>query len=63
LRFTVRKGQTHGLAPIGMRALGTLRLEKSYRRYGDVSPGTDTFKHLPGSGLTNDIAIFEDCEM
>src|SRR5262249_8126722 len=45
-----RAGRVHGIAPVGYRALDSLRLEKAYRAWGaDITPNDSPFE--AGLGL------------
>ena len=47
-RALLAAGEPHGLRPAGLKALGSLRLEKGYRDFGHDIDNTDS---LPGAGL------------
>ncbi|KGN39304.1 GcvT family protein [Knoellia subterranea] len=48
------RGTAYGLRPVGLRALGSLRLEKAYRDYGHDIDNTDTVG-MAGLGFAVDI--------
>ena len=48
------EGTAYGLRPVGLRALGSLRLEKAYRDYGHDIDNTDTVQ-MAGLGFAVDL--------
>lgn len=48
------RGTAYGLAPVGLHALGSLRLEKAYRDYGHDIDNTDTVQ-MAGLGFAVDV--------
>ena len=51
----VASGEQFGLRPAGLKALGSLRMEKGYRDYGHDMDNTDTLLEV-GLGFTADFA-------
>ncbi|HEX8781052.1 MAG TPA: glycine cleavage T C-terminal barrel domain-containing protein, partial [Nocardioides sp.] len=49
-----KEGTAYGLRPVGLRALGSLRLEKAYRDYGHDIDNTDTVQ-MAGLGFAVDL--------
>ena len=49
-----KEGTAYGLVPVGLRALGSLRLEKAYRDYGHDIDNTDTVG-MAGLGFAVDL--------